>query len=160
MSLSALKTAIYNRAAGIETLTDEAEDAQGGLIALLDTDPDTDLPAVVQRNTAPVVVYPTLVFGESGGTPDNRWGEDVGGIRDVIIDFQIWADGSSGNLLSDIHDYVDQLFNERRGISPLLTLTSGRIKHMEALTDLNIIFDRDRNASYGFCRYRFILCHY
>lgn len=160
MSLSALKTAFYERAAGVETLTDAALAAQDALAVLLGVDPETSLPAVHQGNKSAVVVYPALCFRESGGVPDNRWGSEVGGIRDVILDVDIWSDSAAGNVISDIHDLVDRLFNERRGIAPLLTLDSGRIKTMESLTDLSTTYDRDTNAWYGFSRYRFILAHY
>lgn len=160
MSLSALKQAIYERAIGTEVLTDDALTAQTGLIALLGTDTDTNEAMVAEGNFSQVVDFPALIFRVSGGAPDYRWGTDVGGIRDVIFDFEVWSNDTDGQIISDIHDLLDQLFNERRGISPLLTLTSGRIKHMEALTDLYVIYDREANAWFGPSRYRFILCHY
>jgi hypothetical protein len=164
VSLSSLKTAFYERAAGIEVLTGEAEDAQTALGTLLAVDPDTsapnERPAVFQGNTGVIPVYDCLIFVESGGTPDNRFAADVGGIRDPILDVYIWSKKARGNAVSDIHDLVDQLFNERRGVSPLLTLDAGRIYHMEALTDLTKGYDREVNAWFGFSRYRFILAHY
>ncbi len=160
MSLSALKTAFYERAAGVEVLTGAALAAQDALATLLGVDPEVNLPAVHQGNKSAIVVYPAICFRESGGTPDNRWGSEVGGIRDVILDVDIWSDSAAGNVISDIHNLVDQLFNERRGIAPLLTLDSGRIKTMEALTDLAVIYDRDTNSWFGPSRYRFILAHY
>ena len=160
MSLSALKTAFYRRAAGVETLTDAALAAQSALGDLLGVDPETSLPAVHQGNKSAIVVYDAICFRESGGVPDRRFAEDVGGIREVLLDVEIWSQSETGNRLSDIHDLIDQLFNERRGIAPLLTLTSGRIKHMEALTDLSTVFDADSNAWLGFSRYRFLLAHY
>jgi hypothetical protein len=160
VSLSSLKKAFYERAAGVETLTDEAEDAQDALGALLTTDPNTNLPAVLDGNKAVTPLYDSVTFQESGGTPDSRFGEDVGGIRDIILDVYIWSKSTRSATVSDIHDQVDRLFNERRGIAPLLTLEDGRIYHMEALTDLTTIYDRDTNAWCGYSRYRFILAHY
>jgi hypothetical protein len=160
VSLSSLKKAFYERAAGVETLTNDALAAQNALVALLTTDPDTSLPAVRERNTAVSPVYDSIVFQESGGTPDARWGMDVGGIRGVILDVYIWSKSARSATVSDIHDLVDKLFNTYRGIAPLLTLESGRIKEMRALTDLSTIYDGDTNAWCGYCRYLFILAHY
>ena len=160
MSVSALKTAVYRRLAGVEALTNEALAAQVGLAALLGVDPDTSLPAVYQGNKSVALVYPAICFRESGGVPDNRWDTDVGGIRVVILDMDLWSNSAAGNVISDIHNLLDQLLNERRGIAPPLTLTSGRVKNGEALTDLSVLYDRDTNAWYGYTRYQFILAHY
>lgn len=160
MSLSSLKKAVYERLAGVEALSGDAANAQTALGALLGEDPETELPAVHHGNRSVIVVYPAITFMEAGGVPDNRFGEDVGGVRQPILDFYLWSDSAAGNVISDIHDYVDQLLNERRGIAPLLTLESGRLFHMEALTDLATLYDRDTNAWYGYCRYQSILAHY
>lgn len=166
MSLSALKKAFYERAAGVEVLSGDALAAQDALAVLLAEDTETSLPAVHQGNKSVIVAYPALCFRESGGAPDTRWSADVGGIREVIFDVEIWSDSAAGNVISNIHDLVDKLFNTRRSLNshgvraPLPTLDSGRLKDMTALTDLSTLYDRDTNAWYGFCRYRFILAHY
>jgi hypothetical protein len=160
MSLSALKKAFYERAAGVETLIDDALAAQEALGALLTTDPDTDLPAVLDGNKSVIPLFDSITFMEAGGTPDNRFGEDTGGIGDVILDVYIWSRSARSSRISDIHNLVDRLFNERRGIAPLLRLGDGRIFHMEALTGLSTVYDRDNNAWMGYSRYRFILAHY
>lgn len=160
MSLPALKKAFYERAAGVEVLTGDALAAQDALAVLLGVDPETNLPAVYAGNRSSILVYDALCFSEGGGTPDNRFGEDVGGIRDPILDVYIWSNKAQGNRISDIHDLVDRLFNERRGIAPLLHLESGRLYHMEALTDLSSGYDNEANAWFGYCRYRFVMAHY
>jgi hypothetical protein len=148
---TALATAIYARLAGTDGASVELQE---DLAALLATDPDTELPAVVYGSRQNAAVSPCITFRQMGG------GEalitDGGRIDSVTIPIEIWGGETlSATLVSDIYSLLERLLDRNMG-APALELDSGRLFWLEAQTLYQDYYDDARNAPFGLALFRAI----
>lgn len=162
-----LDIAIYERLAGIETLSGAALVAQTALAAYLATDPDTGRPAVYNSNLNDakmsdgsgnhVNIYPCLTFTQATGTPIREiWNAQTIHER-VIYNVEIWSDVRSALSLKRASENVDRLLDYRFGAVNSLPITDGLVDNSETDIPLNHHYDRTIHAWAVLTRYAITL---
>lgn len=164
---TALNKAIRKRLTGEDALTGTALAAQLGLRALLAVDPaDSPYGAVYMGNMASAPVFPCITFRPSGGV--SSWisrSEELGVVGQPEYDFEIWGEPKrSGDSITNIFDYVEQLLDDRRSLVdtlPFLTSDAGwYCVAMDCIMDLSLQYDAPRDRWFGLTRFRAIVQRY
>lgn len=157
----ALRAAIYNRLAGVESLVGypTAQTAQTDLVALLGSDTNNGAvlgPAILRKFADEDVSLPQIVFWEAGATPSLQ-GVDVGIRNAVIVDFGYYEriDDSGESVLAEIDKNVEILLHLPFMMAPLMALTAGKLSWHEGFTEMQADFDEKANLRFGLRRFIF-----
>lgn len=122
--------AIYNRAVGIEVLTDDPGVAQADLISVLAKDPETEVggdpttqkAAVRFANKGDSVLYPEITFRDAAGNFDQRFGAGML-VQNGIFAVEFWDNSPDNTVISNMIGYWERMFDNRVYAPPLVLST-------------------------------------
>ena len=140
---TALGRAIYNRLTGVEVLTGSARATQLALAALLGS--VQGKPAVFHGNRSdlPSVPFPCITYRFQAGLDDKLWAGVS--MKRPSVAIEIWDNGRTSNVISDIADLMEQLLNSSLLTAPPLPINAINANEwvfwMDIQTPLNTIYD-------------------
>lgn len=155
MSL-ALQEGLIRRVWGMgESLSGDQATARAALVSTLGTTSGGH-PAFRYGAKANSAVYPEVTFREDQGS-DALAGMDIGIVYRPIYRMEIWEQTGSGTLIPQIADYLELLFDCRRGAPALTVDAPGKCWWGEVFTHLQApFFDTGYKAFFGLIAFQFV----